>query len=298
MRAIDPELQTRLDSGVTSLARCWMVRRVDGTVFGFTDHDKDLSFDGVTFRAESGMTAHALERSTGLSVDNGQAMGALSSIGLTPAELKAGLFDGAEVWHWLVDWERPDLRLLEFRGTLGEIRQSGGTFEVELRGVAEQLNKPIGRAFLKTCDRALGDAGCKVDTADPAFAGVATVVGTFGNRDVVVTGLDAYAGDWFTLGTVEWQSGANAGLRGEVRRDVIFGRERRIDLWQEAAFKVAPGDVLTVVAGCDKRHATCRDKFANLLNFRGFPHVPGDDWIAAYPNSSGVHDGSSLFTSD
>ena len=296
MRAIDPELQARLDSGVTTLCRCWAIVRRDGVVQGFTDHDKDLSFDGVLFKAETGMTAEAVERTTGLSVDNGEAVGALSSFGLRDEDLAAGLYDGAAVSHWIVDWSKPDLRVLEFRGTLGEIRRAGGAFEVELRGLAEPLNHPVGRAIIKTCDRELGDGQCGIDLTDPAYAADATVEVSDGQRRLRLRGLSGFAAGWFTEGDVVWQTGANAGRRAQIRLDTTEGAWRRLDFWEDMPWPIAAGDAVRVVAGCDKRVATCRDKFANILNFRGFPHVPGEDWVTAYPQSGGQHNGGSLLS--
>ena len=97
MRRIDPELQARLDSGATTLCRCWRVERLDGRRYGFTDHDADLIFDGTQFRADSGLDATAVEASTGLSVDNGQVMGALSDAGVSGEEVRAGRFDRARI---------------------------------------------------------------------------------------------------------------------------------------------------------------------------------------------------------
>ena len=34
---------------------------------------------------------------------------------------------------------------------------------------------------------------------------------------------------------------------------------------------------------CDQRFETCRDVFANAENFRGFPHLPGNDFILSGP---------------
>ena len=144
MRAIDPELQARLDGGATRICRCWLVSRRDGEEMGFTDHDEDLAFGGVVYRASSGMDATALQSATGLSVDNAQAVGALTSAAISEEDIRAGKYDGAEIRQWLVDWERPELRVLMFRGSLGEIRRSDGAFEVELRGLAEALNAPVG----------------------------------------------------------------------------------------------------------------------------------------------------------
>jgi len=296
MRAIDPELQARLDSGATRLCRCWLVKRRDGVTFGFTDHDRDLAFGGESFRASSGMDASALHSATGLSVDNAQAVGALSDAGVTEEDVRAGRYDRAEIWHWLVDWERPDLRVLLFKGSFGEIRRSDGAFEIELRGLAEALNAPVGRSILRTCDRKLGDAKCGFDVTKAGFFGEGTVASGSGGATIVAEDLGGFGDAWFTQGTVTWLSGENAGQMGTVKADrkTSAGR-RRIALWQAPGRPVAAGDRFRVVAGCDKQVGTCRVKFDNLLNFRGFPLIPGDDWVTAYPKDGANHDGSSLF---
>jgi uncharacterized phage protein (TIGR02218 family) len=293
MRVIAPELQARLDGGATRLCRCWRVERRDGVVFGFTDHDRDIAFDGVLFRASSGMDASALQSATGLSVDNAQTVGALTSAGIREEDIRAGRFDRAEIRHWLVDWERPDLRVLMFRGHFGEIRRSDGAFEVELRGLAEALNAPVGRSILRTCDRVLGDAKCRFDVSEAGFWGEGEAAPASSRAVVESGGLAGFADGWFTHGALTWLSGANAGTTGAVKADRLVGGMRRLELWQEPGAPVAVGDGFRVVAGCDKRAETCRAKFDNLLNFRGFPHIPGDDWVTAYPRDGAVHDGGS-----
>ncbi len=293
MRAIDPELQARLDGGATRLCRCWLVSRRDGVEMGFTDHDRDLSIDGVSYRASSGMDATALQSATGLSVDNAQAVGALSSAAISEDDIRAGMYDGAEMRQWLVDWERPELKVLMFRGHLGEIRRSDGVFEVELRGLAEALNAPVGRSILRTCDRALGDAKCGFDPDQAGFSGVGIVQSGSGSG-IKATGLGGFEAGWFTQGALTWLSGANAGEKAAVKLDRPGeGGLRGLTLWQEPGRKVADGDQFRVVAGCDKRAETCRAKFDNFIDFRGFPHIPGDDWVTAYPKDGAIHDGGS-----
>jgi len=295
MRSVDPELQARLDGGATTLCRCWRVRRRDGRAFGFTDHDGDLAFDGTEFRASSGMDASAVQSSTGLAVDNAQAMGALTDAGVTEADIAAGRFDGASVEQWLVDWTRPDLRVLIFAGQFGEIRRADGAFEVELRGLAEALNAPVGRVLARGCDRRLGDDRCRFNLDAPGFRGEGMVAAAGPGPRIEATGLAGFEPGWFAGGALEWLSGENAGLTGAVKADARDGTRRVIDLWQTPGAAVAAGDRFRVSAGCDKQPGTCRAKFDNFLNFRGFPHIPGDDWVAAYPKNGEVHDGSSRF---
>jgi len=294
MRKIDPTLQAKLDSGATTLCRCWLVERVDGVSIGFTDHDEPLQFDGFEFQAGTGLDAAAIESSTGLSVDNSQAVGALSSAGLTNEDIRSGKYDAASVRLWLVDWQDPSLKILLFRGFLGEIQRGDGAFEVELRGLSEVLNKQVGRSFLKECDRALGDSKCKFDLSKPGYTVVAQVSHITDNRAIWAQGISGFPKGWFVHGTLAWLSGENTGVTSKIKFDNIKGSDRIVEIWEEAANSVALGDQFKLTVGCDKSSETCRTKFDNFLNYRGFPQMPGEDWVAAYPTSSGVHDGGSL----
>lgn len=293
MRAVDANLKSHLESGATTIARAWVVERRDGVVMGFTDHDKPLSVDGFVCEPDSGLDASAVERSTGLAVDNAQAVGALSSAGIRDVDIERGLYDGAKVSHWLVNWQDTSQALLQFRGSLGEIRRGNGAFEAELRGLAEPLNTPVGRVYLRRCDRVLGDDKCKVDLSGSTFTATATVDAFQGRKVVELPGLSSYSDGWFTQGSVTWITGQNAGSTGLVRQDQTRAGVRVVELWEETALAIAAGDQLRIIAGCDKAADTCRAKFNNLLNFRGFPHLPGEDWSVAYPVSGTNMDGGS-----
>lgn len=285
-------LDEHLKSGTTFVSRCWRVTRADGERYGFTDHDDDLSFDGTTFRAGTGLSAAALSQTTGLSVDNSEAVGALSDAAITEEDIFAGRFDGAEVEAWLVQWTAPQNRVLQFRGSLGEITRANGAFSAELRGLAERMNLPTGRVFQRTCQAVLGDAQCGFDLDSPGYVTEAGVTATDG-RVFSFDGLTAFEPRWFERGTLRILSGAAAGLSGAVKLDRIVDGARSVALWDTLRKEVAPGDMVRLTAGCDKRMETCRLKFTNLLNFRGFPDIPGEDWQVAHPTRLSARDGGS-----
>jgi uncharacterized phage protein (TIGR02218 family) len=293
MKSLPPALAAHLATGTTTLAWCWRLTRADGTRQGFTDHDRDLVFDGTTFEAASGFTATDIKDAVGLSVDNLEVSSALRSDSLNEDDLAAGLYDDAAVEIWRVNWADPVQRVLMRAGSIGEVSRSGLAFTAEVRGLAQYLQQPKGRLYQYGCDADLGDARCTVDLDDPAFRGTGTVVTASSLRLFTATGLDAFAADWFTRGLVTFTTGANAGRRQEVKRH-LAGTEATLELWQPMALAIAPGDTFTVTAGCDKHFATCQAKFANAVNFRGFPHMPGNDFVAtvARPGDP-THDGQS-----
>ena len=285
-------LDAHLATGTTQTCRCWRLSRQDGTAFGFTDHDANLEFDGTVFQAGTGLTASALSQPTGLSVDNTEAVGALSDAAITEADIFAGRYDGAQVEAWLVQWSDVENRALQFRGSLGEITRTNGGFSAELRGLAEKLNVPTGRVYQHTCAAILGDGSCGLDLNQAAFTVEAACTATDGRR-FSFDGVTSYAAHWFERGSLVVLSGSGAGLREAIKTDRIDGATRHVELWDQLRAAVAPGDMVRLTAGCDKRMATCRAKFNNMLNFRGFPDIPGEDWQVAHPTRLSNRSGGS-----
>lgn len=279
MKILPPPLQEHLDTGTTTLAWCWRIARADGMRFGFTDHDRDLAFDGTVFEAATGFTASEIKDALGLSVDNLEVSSALKSDRLNEDDLAAGLYDDAAVEIWRVNWTDTGQRVLMRAGSLGEVRRSGAAFTAEVRGLAHYLQQPQGRLYQSGCDADLGDIRCGIDLSDPAFRGIGTILAAASPRLFAASGLSAFAAGWFTRGLVAFMTGANAGRAQEVKRHTLSGTEATIELWQPMASPVAPGDAFIVTAGCDKQLATCKARFANAVNFRGFPHMPRPDYV-------------------
>jgi uncharacterized phage protein (TIGR02218 family) len=295
MKTLPAGLQAHLSSGATTLAWCWRLMRADGAVYGFTDHDRDIAFDATNFEAASGFTSSDIRQSVGLSIDNLDVTGALRSDRLDEADLAAGLFDGARIEIWRVNWSAPEQRLLMMTGSIGEVKRGETAFTAELRSLAHFLGQQQGRTYQFACDATLGDARCGVDLAAPANHGAGSVTAAENAYSFAASGLDAFAEGWFTGGLLTWTTGGNADRQMEVKRFAHAGGAAQIELWRSMVSPLAPGDGFTITAGCDKVFATCKAKFANQLNFRGFPHIPGNSYVLAYPVSGDpANDGASM----
>ena len=295
MKTLPAGFQAHLDEGTTTLAWCWRLQRRDGAVFGFTDHDRVLAFAGTNFEPETGFAASEIRSLGDLSVDAQDVQGALRSDRITETDIADGLWDNAAVEVWLVNWQAVSQRVLMRRGSIGEIRRGRYAFTAEVRALAHLLNQPVGRTFQYFCDATLGDARCGVNLTGPLYRGTGSVTATIGDRRLTVaTGLGAFASGWFDFGVVEWTSGANAGRRTEVASHTLASGTATITLMEAPVRPIAPGDAFAITAGCDKRHATCRDRFGNALNFRGFSSIPGDDLVTRYPNETDANSGAPL----
>lgn len=293
MSQMNPGLKEHLATGVTTVAHAWAIARTDGVVLGFTDHDRELSFDGITFRADTGLSALSLAQSTGMSVDNTEALGALSDISIREDEIEQGRFDDASIQAWLVNWNDVSQRWLQFRGTIGEVSRGDGGFRAELRGLTQALNRPQGRVYQKPCGAVLGDRSCGVNLWNPSFSYSTVIAEASGQRQIRFSDFPNYVDGWFTRGRLEVIDGEGAGLSGAIKQDVIVGADRVVALWEPLRCDLAAGTSVRLVTGCDKRGDTCRNKFGNYANFQGFPDVPNEDWLLAVPKSNGTNTGGS-----
>ncbi|MBN4046387.1 DUF2163 domain-containing protein [bacterium AH-315-P15] len=289
MKTLPPGMQDHLDTGATTLCRCWQITRTDNVTYGFTDHDEDLTFSSIIFEAATGFTATAVESSLGLNVDNLDVIGALNSSRLNDDDLARGLYDNAAITIWYVNWQDVSQRIILRAGNLGEVSRGPTTFSAEVRGLAHNLNQVAGRVFQRVCDADLGDARCGVDLTSATYKGSGAVATPESNRAFAVTGLEGFANGWFSRGKLSWVSGANNGRAMEIK----IHSPGRIELWLPMADTVAASDTFDVVAGCEKSFTICRQKFSNTVNFRGFPHMPGNDYVVSYPTSDSHNQGGS-----
>lgn len=285
-------LQDHLDSRATTMAYCWKITRRDGVVQGFTEHDNDLTFDSVTYEAASGFTASRFQQALNLAPDNVNASGALSSDTINEDDLADRVYDNAEITIYWVNWQDVSQRVTIDSGNLGEVVRGETGFSAEFRSLVHRLNQRGGRIYQRSCDAVLGDSRCGVNLASSSFRATGSVTSADG-RTLVLSGLGSFADGFFTFGVLEFTSGPNDDLKFEVKSHA----GSTVVLWEVPPGATAAGNTFILTAGCKKDSGTCQSKFNNIANFRGFPHIPGNDLLQSYPREEDENlDGSSLFT--
>jgi uncharacterized phage protein (TIGR02218 family) len=294
MKTLDAGLAAHIAQTVTTLSNCWKVERLDGVVMGFTDHDKDLIFGGVTYQASSGFSASALEAAMGLAATNLEAAGALSSASITEADIGAGRYDNAKVTIYRVNWRDVSQRVIVRKGFLGQVQRGKAQYTAELRGLASPLDQSCGRTFQRTCQWKLGDGRCQVDLSASGRHGTGAVTAINNQFDIIASGLGAFASGAFERGVITWTSGANDGQTMDLTGSLLTGSSTLLSLMIPMGEPVAIGDAFTITVGCDWKSTTCQTKFGNIANFGGFPDMPGNDFASTYAVPGSANDGSAL----
>ncbi len=268
-----------LAQDLAALAFCWRLERRDGVSIGLTSHDRDLIINGFPYRAAPGLVPSAITRGIGLDPESMELKGALTSDAISETDLRAGKWDGAALWLHLTEWTDPGALWLELmRGELGTVEQQGEGFAVELAGPNAVLGAPVAPETSAGCRARLGDRACRIDMGKHSrVVSISALAGEVAS----VSGGGLVASD-YVFGTLRWLEGENCGLMQQI----IANDATSVTLADIPAFAAAPGTRALLMEGCDKRMATCSARFANAINFRGEPYLPGSDLLTRYPGAN------------
>lgn len=277
---LSKDLKLYIQGGGTALAYCWNVRRLDRSEFGFTSLDDDIIFKGVTYLKNGGWAASAVESTSSTSIDNMDVEGAIDGSIIDRDDVLDGVWDHFEVEVFIVAYEHLDYGKLVLRkGNVGEIKETEGQFFAEIRGLMQKLTIQRINVYAPACDANPGDGRCKVSLA--SFTDTGTVTSITDNGQFKASGI-VTTNDYYSFGRVVWLTGLNAGRD----MDIKYHAGSEITLVEPMPKTVGVGDTYSAIAGCDLRLTTCKDKFSNIVNFRGFPSVPGLFKQLTYGNPS------------
>lgn len=285
-------------SGSPKRCRAWVLARADGAVMGFTDHDREIAFidsahGAVALEPSSGFTASAFADSIGLGRNDMDIGGAIRSDKITVGDLGSGVYDGAEVRYYWIDWSDPTKFDLISVSRVAEILRNQNGFSSTIEGLSAKANEPVGLRLTRNCGLEFGGAvdtkngqGCGLDLSAPAFSQAGVVSRVLSDRSFAATGMTLEAG-LCSFGKIKWVGGGEVVVKSHTIRgpETIF----ELDYAAPVAFVVGAG--FTAEAGCDKGKDRCA-QFSNLRRRLAFP-VPADNVATKYARDLAPNSGDS-----
>lgn len=258
---------------VATQALCWRLERRDGAGLAATSHDQAMPVDGIVHDPSPAITPAAIDHRLGLEPQSAEVSGVLGGAALAEDDLALGRWDGAAARLVAAPWDGVGTSTLLVAGEVGVVGIANGAFSADLRGTAAKLDAPPCPTTSPECRAELGDRHCRVAMAARIVRAVVT------SSAMPAIGVDVTVDGRFVGGTMRVLSGALTGLRARIGNVGVA----RVDLAEALRRELAAGDRIELEEGCDKRFATCADRFANAANFRGEPHLPGNDLLTRYP---------------
>lgn len=276
------------------LARCFAIHPVVGGAsaigpFFFTDHDQEIVVSGEaitelngTYTPVDSVSPSSMDNESNMAVDEMEIVGHIRASGVEDADVKAGLFDGAKVWVFAVDWKLGVATggyMALRRGWLGNIRQQDDVFTMEIRGLTQKLSTQIGEMYTATCPADFCDARCGLAIGSHTHADTVNTPAPTDKRNFYVT---TATGETYKYGHIMFLTGSNAGLSQEIKK--WTSSSKLVTTFLPFPYTISVGDTLNLYDGCEKSLAACK-AYNNVVNFRGFPHVPHQDEAFRTPNA-------------
>lgn len=290
MKSLLPAMVTHLAGrgeagGSTSLAWCVLLELVDGTVLGFTQHSREISFDlgeghgVIVHKPKLGGTLSNLAQGVGLDAGNVEIRGPISDVVTEPA-IVGGRFDDAQAWIFRVNWQKLVLcgAIRHLRGFTTDLHVEGDEWVGEIQDYRAKLQQQILNAITTSCrlDFAGADGECGVTpTEEP---GTVTVASDAHHLTLAFAGT--YADNFFNKGKLIGLTGVNAGLTRKIEKWAATGALELFDPFPDLPDL---GDTFTIRTGCSKLRfssdatiPTCKS-YDNVVRMRAYPDGPGSE---------------------
>jgi uncharacterized phage protein (TIGR02218 family) len=284
MKTVPAHIEAQRQAGSATLAHGLRITRKDGMVYGFTSAVEGAFIDGVYYDAAQGLDVSEIVWTSGLGVDNLELTTLDDGSLFSRTEVFGGIWQNAAFLIFEYDYTQPSAGIDPLTaGVIGNITLSDGKITVELRGLQQYLQQPVGIVSSKTCRARLGDQACRVDLTGYTFQSEVSAVtsrAVFQSSDLA---SQESTEDYFGEGLLTFTSGSCQGITQKVREYTSAGG---ITLSIAMPANIQIGDTFEIVAGCRKRREDCRDKFSNVLNFQGEPDILGVDALTAPPDES------------
>lgn len=292
MRAISVALKAHMQQDVTTMASLWKIKRVDGTIQGFTSHVATLQYDdgsgdgSITYKPSTGISPTSAKESVGSGVDNMQVMGIINSTDISDVDLLTGVYDRARVKMMLVNYADLTMgHLVLMTGQIGEIKLRANTFEAEVRSLTQVLGQQVGKVITPQCMVEFGSTGdfaCNVNGGNLApYTHTGTITSVTNRRIFYISALSITA-NIKQFGKCTFTGGNNNGRKMDIKFNDNSGGTGRIELQEEMPYDIQIGDTVSLLNGCSRLltgSPTGCVYYSNALNFRGFPFVTGADAV-------------------
>lgn len=285
------------------LASLWQITRRDGTQLRLTSHSTNVQFDAGAgkqiFEPTGAPNITAMRREEGMKDQEEEMFGAVTSDKITYQDLEAGLYREAEILQFLVDPRFPwGGAFYTARFWITDTEFDGENWRADLMGATGWLSGNFGRVFGRSCSADVFDTRCGLSTTDETWYRVENVrvlaasqdadeprrVFAFVFADVPSVGPEE---DEYKHGTLTWTTGPNTGLVSEIKEyaHTATPSQRDVEIHLPTPYAIGDNDQCTIVTGCDRRRSTCATKFGNIVNYRGWPFMPGTDDLLQTPDA-------------
>ncbi|MBL1420252.1 MAG: DUF2163 domain-containing protein [Alphaproteobacteria bacterium] len=286
MQDLDVSWKAHLALNVTQICHCLKIEKGDISLY-LTDHDRPLLFLEDGYFPDENLTIAPAKFYRNLRDDQFEISSFIDDNGLSYDLIEADHLQDAQFYLYQVNWGKPDEYNLLKIGVVGDVYLEAAHVKLAMHGIAKPLEKRHNRLLQEKCDAQFAGDRCNIDTELAIYhkLGQVSLLKTTHSFEIELpSGVDS---GYFDGGSLEWQSGENINVGAEklriMRQFKLSDCIHSIILYRTAKYPIALEDELKLTVGCDKSFATCRDRFANSAEFRGFDQMPGKAFKFTYP---------------
>ncbi|MGL4881268.1 MAG: DUF2163 domain-containing protein [Waterburya sp.] len=242
---------------------------------GFTDHDKPITYQGVTYVPYYGGSASDYSYGSSGEAASNEIEFAIAVSGIREIDLISGLYQGAEVITYYYDWGNQAVVFEDPPGyfgkvTLNDSRHGAYKFKIELKSALALMDQKESVIIGSFCTKEFGSSDCGVNLLSRGLVDTTTITAITDNKKIVI---NSTRGDNY-YGQVEFMK---SGIVYSVGVASYKSSTKTLELWTSiSASGLAVGDTIKAIARCDRTSTDCKKFQGHLLNFGGYENIPAE----------------------
>jgi uncharacterized phage protein (TIGR02218 family) len=255
---------------------CLEISLENNSYIRLSSADEDITFEGNLYKAADSFGLSSSEEEVSSTKSNLGLIGIIEDQQISATRINNGVFDNAIIEIFILEKDNLEASKITIsKGYLSDLQIDGDSFTFDIKPISSRLKTNIINIYSPTCRAKLGDSKCAKDLTSYRSTGSVSEVDTSNPRLKFSDDSRAESAGYYNYGTIKFTSGDNIGKKFEIKKYKTPEIELLLPTYEE----IKIGDEYEITAGCDKRFSSCVDKFDNAINFRGEPHIPGNEKI-------------------
>lgn len=272
MKTLHNEYKKFMIKDVTTIVNCFSIEFENGNKLGYTNHTSDIIFieEPNLIYKSTGFTNTANQKTSSMNVDNLDSDFMIDDIDIKQNDLERGIWNNAKIKYFRCNYSLPfSYNYIEKiqKGIVADITKNKNYFSLEVSSLTQNLQTRSVKITKPTCDAQFCDNQCKLDINNYTNNAVIQYVVT--NKEFI---LETSPSENLENGLIEFTSGDAYLQKIEIKS--FDTTTKTLILKEECNYNVQIGDTIKLVDGCDKLKKTCKTKYNNVVNFRGFSFIP------------------------
>ena len=237
----------------------------------FTNHDEDIIFKNNRYISNSLLKKKSIKQTIDINFDSSYISFQIDNLSILYSDIINGKYDYMEITISIINYNNLESAFTIQTGNLGKIEYRDNCFYSTINSIKQKLSCNSNHIYSSNCRNLFCDSRCKLNINN-----FSTDINITNNENPYMLILDNnIESDYYTNGHLILLESPYKNIRYSIKSHY----NNKLYLYNPISITEYLPIKARIFLNCSKTFKACKEKFNNIINFAGEPHVPGNSQI-------------------